>query len=306
MLKYLLSIKEAFGLQEVAKNTLYGYCGDYETTIYSTVTSQEGITVYLNFYADEDYKQQIIKEFINYEGKALAGGQSNTFGVKLTLNGFTAAGAAKKLIVKLRYIISMMKDQGVKGKGFCPACGEELSESEKIQVNDVYVTVDSACANSMREASTMQAKEFKEIPGNYFKGFLGSLIGATVGCVAWFVLYQLGFVSALIALFAVMLADFLYVKFEGKKDKFRVLISTATVLVMFELVCFLTWLIAGSGLAALEGSNLSGLAYVLSDPELKGAFIYDMIMNLVFTGIGAVIQGSIIAKKNKQEKLQIK
>lgn len=306
MLKYLLSIKEAFGLEETAKDRLYGYCGDYETTIYSTINSQEGITVFLNFFANEEYKQQIIKEFINYEGKAFAGGKPNTFGVKLTLNGFTAAGAAKKLIVKLRHIISMMKDQGVKGKGFCPACGEELVEYEKIQVNDVYVTVDPACASSMREASTLQEKEFKEIPGNYFKGFLGSLIGATVGCVAWFILYQLGFVSALIALFAVMLADFLYVKFEGKKDKFRVLISTATVLVMFELVCFFMWIVIGNGLAITDGSNLNGLAYIFSIAEYKGAFIYDMIMNLVFTGIGAAIQGSIIAKKNKQEKLQIK
>lgn len=307
MLKYLLSIKEAFGLEEVNNNTLYGYCGNYETTIYSSINSTEGIVVFLNFFADAPKKQQIISYFVNYEGKAFAGGVANVSGVRLNLNGMTSGGAAKKLIIKLRYILSKLNDEGIPGKGVCPICGEELVESEKIQVNDCFITVDSKCAEDFRSASQIQAQEFKEIPGNYLKGFFGSLIGAVVGAVVWFILYYfVGLVSAWIGLLTVMLSDFLYVKFEGKKDKFRVLISAATVLVMFELVCFMIYALAGSGLAYQAGSNLSGIQFVLQDEELKTGFIHDMLMNLVYTGIGVAIQAGIINKKNKEEKLRVR
>lgn len=307
MQKYLLTIKDEFGLEEKNNNTLYGYCGNYEVTIWSTINSSEGIVVFLNFFADEVKKQEIIREFINFEGKAFAGGMANITGVRLNLNGMTAGGAAKKLVLKLRHVITMLHDQGIPGKGVCPVCGEELVESEKIQVNDCYVTVDPKCANDFRSASQIQNKEFEEAPGNYLKGFFGSLIGAVVGAVVWFVLYYfVGIVSAWLGLLTVMLSDFLYVKFEGKKDKFRVLISAVTVLVMFELVCFMIYGLVGSALAYEAGSNLSGIQYVLQDAELKGGFIYDMLMNLVYTGIGVAIQASIINKKNKQEKLRVK
>lgn len=307
MVKYLLSIKEAFNLKEKNNNTLYGYCGEYETTVYVPAMSTEGIVVYLNFFGDASVKEDIINKFINYEGKAYAGGRVNVSGVRLNLNGFTGASAAKKLIIKLRYIINYMYEQGIKGRGICPICGEEIIESDIVQLNDCYMTLDVKCATDIKEASAMAEKEFKEQPGNYFKGFLGSLIGAVVGAVVWFLLYYfLGLVSAWVGLLSVMLADFLYVKFEGKKDKYRVFISAATVLVLFELVCLVIWGLLGSAYAYSVGSNLSGLQYVLQDSELKGYFIYDMVMNLIYTGIGVAIQSVIINKKNKETRLKIK
>lgn len=307
MMKHLLTVKDAFGLTEVNNNTLYGYCGNYEATICNYASSTEGFVVFLNFFADAAKKQEIIKEFINFEGKAFAGGVANVSGVRLNINGMTNTGAAKKLLLKLRHILSKLNDEGIPGKGFCPVCGEELVESEKLQVNDCFITVDLKCAEDFRSASKEQAKEFKETPGNYLKGFFGSLIGAIVGAVVWFVLYYfVGIVSAWLGLLTVMLADFLYVKFEGKKDKFRVLISAVTVLVLFELVCFMIYGLFGSGLAYEAGSELSGIQFVMQHEELKAGFIYDMLMNLVYTGIGVAIQASIINKKNKQEKLKVR
>ena len=263
--------------------------------------------MFLNFYADEAKKNAIIKEFIEFEGKAYAKGMANVSGVRLSLNGFTGGSAAKKLILKLRHILSKLNDEQVPGKGVCPICGEELVESEKIQVNDCFITLDTNCAQDFRSASQMQAQEFEELPGNYLKGFFGSLIGAVVGAVVWFILYYfIGLVSAWVGLLTVMLSDFLYVKFEGKKDKFRVLISAATVLVLFELVCFMIYGLFGNALAFQDGSSFGGIKYILSVDEYKGYFVYDMLMNLVYTGIGVAIQASIINKKNKQERLNVK
>ena len=81
-------------------------------------------------------------------------------------------------------------------------------------------------ANDFRSASQIQAQEFEETPGNYLKGFFGSLIGAVVGAVVWFVLYYfVGIVSAWLGLLTVMLSDFLYVKFEGKKKVETLVVS---------------------------------------------------------------------------------
>ena len=217
----------------------------------------------------------------------------------------TFASSLKKTVEKLDATIAYLSENGALGVGYCPCCGEALELMKPIRVNDCYVTLSEKCFNELQSVVEVENETFESLPNNYLKGFLGALLGAVVGGIAWYVLYMIGFLSALTAVLAVFLGNMLYVKFGGKPNGVKNIIVAATSLIVLVLTCVLVYYFVVGDLLLQNNIYMDPFEFIFSDAELKGYFISDMVMNVVFTLLGVGIQIYSTKKKDQTYRTKI-
>jgi hypothetical protein len=63
---------------------------------------------------------------------------------------------------------------------------------KNVKINDCYVTLSQNCLGELENAVEEENANFDSLPNNYLKGFLGALLGAAIGGIAWAILYLRG------------------------------------------------------------------------------------------------------------------
>lgn len=287
---YDKDIQEGLGLVEKEKNCYYGEYKGYEVTLYN---SQQGFDLFLNFYGSKEQKLAVAQVFQNAGNKTLVKTEVSTFGFHSVINGMTIKTIIKKIVEKLDITVAYLKENDIKGVGYCMNCGN-IGILTTVKVNDVYVTLDNECLDKIEKMIKKSDEEFIEQPNNYVRGILGALLGAVIGAVTWIVIYLLGYLSAISAILSVFLANYFYVKFGGKANNVKTIIVSTISLVVLILTCFLIYLFL-----------FEDLEIIFMDDEIKSAFIYDMLMNVVFTAIGVVAQYASTKKKDQANRMKI-
>jgi hypothetical protein len=298
---YTEKIYEAFGLVEKEKNVFYGVYRGYELTL--AVNQQ--FFVHLNFFADGNVKAQAVRVFHTASNQTMTNVGVSIYGLAATVNGMTANSALKKLTEKLDATIAYLNANEAKGVGYCPCCGEECDLLKTIRVNDVYVSLDDKCYNEVAKVAEVEEQHYNAQPNNYLKGFLGAILGAGIGAVAWIVLYYLGFLSALTAVLAVFLGNYFYVKFGGKANNVKNIIVAAVSLVVLVLACVGIYYVEVGSVIAANNLNMTPFELIFSDEELKGYFISDMAMNVIFTIIGVVAQIASTKRNDQSSRTRV-
>ena len=298
---YTKKIYEALGLEEKEKNVFYGHYHGYELTV--VITQQ--INLFLNFYCDGNVKLNAINIFQKTTNQSMVVTGGSVYGLCASVNGMTFASSLKKTVEKLDATIAYLSENGALGVGCCPCCGETLELMKPVRVNDCYVTLSEKCFNELQSAVEVENETFESLPNNYLKGFLGALLGAVVGGIAWYILYMIGFLSALTAVLAVFLGNMLYVKFGGKPNGVKNIIVAATSLIVLVLTCVLAYYFVVGDLLLQNNIYMDPFEFIFSDAELKGYFISDMVMNVVFTLLGVGIQIYSTKKKDQTYRTKI-
>ena len=298
---YSKKIIEAFNLVEKEKNVFYGVYKGYEMTI--IVTQQ--INLFLNFYADGNIKAGAVNLFQKTSNQTMTITSGSVYGLTSSVNGMTFNSALKKVIEKLDATIAYLNENGALGVGYCPCCGEADELMKTVRVNYCFVTLNEKCLNSLERSVEEENADFDNQPNNYINGFFGALLGAVIGAVAWAILYSLGFLSALTAVLAVFLGNYFYVKFGGKANRVKNVIVAVVSLLVLILTCVLMYYNVVGGILLEYNINMDPFEFIFSDEELKGAFIYDMILNVIFTILGVVIQIGYTKKKDQAYRVKI-
>ena len=298
---YTKKIYEALGLVEKEKNVFYGVYKGYELTL--AVNQQ--FYVHLNFFADGNVKAQAVRVFHTTSNQTMTNVGVSVYGLAATVNGMTANSALKKLTEKLDATIAYLNVNEAKGVGYCPCCGEECDLLKTIRVNDVYVSLDDKCYNEVAKVAAVEEQHYNAQPNNYLKGFLGAILGAGIGAVAWIVLYYLGFLSALTAVLAVFLGNYFYVKFGGKANNVKNIIVAGVSLVVLVLACVGIYYVEVGSVIAANNLNMTPFELIFSDEELKGYFISDMAMNVIFTIIGVVAQIASTKRNDQSSRTRV-
>ena len=136
----------------------------------------------------------------------------------------------------------------------------------------------------------MSNPEFKS-EGSYLKGALGALIGALIGALVWAVVYLLGVIAGIVGLLIGWLAIKGYDKMGGKQDKGKLVIV---------IVCIIIGVLVGTyaGLIVDCYKELSDYGItvgetvelvnevIANDSEVQGEVIRDVLLGLVFAGLG--------------------
>lgn len=303
MYGYLKIIQDEFNLKEKGKNTLYGVINGFEVTIVGSQT----ITLFLNFNASEDIKIEAAKEFKAYNGKSnFVNSIADIYGISAIVNGWTGKSAANSLIEKLKYVIDYLINQNAEGISKCLVCGKDFDiEKQTIRINDRYVTLCDECVNEFTELVEEENKVFDNAPNKYGVGILGAILGALIGCISWVILYFIGFLSAITGILGVFLSDLFYTKFGGKSNKVKLVIIALVNLVLMLLAPVAVYYVVIQGIMIQEGISGNPFVYIFEDKDICGPFLRDIVMNVIFTGLGVGIKLLDIYRKNKLNKTRI-
>lgn len=290
-------------------NFAYGIIHGYETN--ATVNLLDNFTplrMHISFYATPEQHQNIEAAINNLKIKYFKM-EFTTYGISLGFNEFTAGQLIKKLPGVLDSIYGVLSDNGALKSEFCPVCGGQLGEgAKKCNIDGFTITIDNDCVNRINMIINAENQDFTAAPNNYFKGFLGALIGGVAGAALSIVFYMIGLISAISAFVSIILGAFLYQKFHGKPDKMMIVIVALTTIVLLEATIPVIYIVASGMAAAQEGLSMSAIeafSLLMEDGEFALYFYRDLAMVFLFSVIGIAFEISYLKRKIKKRKTNI-
>lgn len=285
-------------------NFAHGIVKGYETNAAIQVTeTYDPVKIHISFYATEEQKRSIDAALTNAAIKRCRVTFS-PFGLTLGLNDFTIGGLVKKLPAILDTVYAIISENGALGSDYCPVCGKPFEEgnTKDCNIDGFTIRLDNDCVEKMNSVITAENQQFENAPNNYLKGFAGAVIGGVAGAVCAFILYLIGFISAISAVVSVVLGAFLYEKFGGKPNKMMLLIVAATTVVFMLLSVIITYYMAAAIVSAdpefADYTTWTLFTAVLQTPE----FISDILYALLFSALGVGIEIYYKARKIKRRK----
>ena len=119
----------------------------------------------------------------------------------------------------------------------------------------------------------------------------------------FYILYTIGFVSAITSFVSIVLGVVLYKKFGGKPDKIMILIVTLVTFVVLILTLLFIYVSASNVLVTEYGFTSTGIQAfkdMMTVKEFKASFTSDLVMTIIFTAIGAGYEVYSLNKKVKR------
>ncbi len=271
----------------LAFGTLYGY----EINYFIRMMDQKApVLLHISTYASHEQKNQMVSELRNQKIKFLTP-LFDDYGLILGLNDVTVGKLLSRLDEILKITINIIKEKGGQDNKYCPLCGKELDieQSRKYNVDGFYLTLDSDCVSNMNQVIEKENEAIDAQPNNYFKGFLGAILGAGIGAASFVIIFLLEFISAISAYLAVFLGALFYQKFGGKRNKMMVLI--VAVVSIFAICGTLVglYIIAATGISVEQGTNLIGFkafSEMMKDPSFSSEFYSNLALTFLFTALG--------------------
>ena len=98
---------------------------------------------------------------------------------------------------------------------------------------------------------------------------------------------------------------YFYVKFGGKANNVKNIIVAGVSLVVLVLACVGIYYVEVGSVIAANNLNMTPFELIFSDEELKGYFIYDMAMNVIFTIIGVVAQIASTKRNDQSSRTRV-
>lgn len=285
----------------------YGNINGYEVNAYlKTLDTVAPLNIHFSCKLDHDTKNKI-EAYLRDAKIKFFSFSFTTFGLAIGLNDITMAALIKRLPAIIDQITNCLKTNNVPGSEYCPVCGELLDPltSQKCNVDNYFITLDNQCVANINAVIVEENQSFEQAPNNYFKGFLGALIGGLCGLIIAILLYSIGFISSFSAFIATIVGFFLYQKFGGKPNKLMIVIVTITTVVCMALSIFAIYIYAASTAAKSVGVDLNAFeafGICMGEGEFAGLFIADLSLTLLFTAIGIIYQIIIKARALKRKK----
>ena len=290
----------------VSGNTAYGEVGGYEVnaSLHTMTGGSTPLHIHFSCFTTPEQKDAIKEAFVatGLFGIALLGWTplGVTIGSKLpTLKKF-----AQRLADALRQLPQILSANGALGLGYCPACGKPLSgESKVCHPGGMQIKMDCACMAEINVAIRNENQTFQDAPNHYLRGFGGAALGGVVGALVAYVLFQIGFISALSVFVAFALGAFLYQKFGGKPNKGMILIVSLTSFVFMIGAVFGVYLVAISNILAEQGVDMTAIEafrQLMENSEFSRGFLTDLWLTVLFSVVGMVGEIIMLMRKIKR------
>ena len=204
-------------------------------------------------------------------------------------------GTMKRIYEFIQWFFPMLEESGATKWNVCTECGFEVAGGTWKLVDGIAFYLHQTCAEKMtRDIESEETERREADTGNYFTGLLGALAGSAIGAVLWAVVLSLGYVASLVGLVIGWLSEKGYNLFKGKQGKAKIAILIVAVIFGVLLGNFasdaftLFTMIQGGELPGMVLADIPGmiLLLLLSEPEYRSATISNVLMGLLFAGLG--------------------
>ena len=157
----------------------------------------------------------------------------------------------------------------------------KIQDKEYVILDGIKLYLDKDCCDLVNEKIAKRKVEFKELPNNYLKGFLGAFLGGFVGLLLWVLIGGvLGYVSGWMSFFVFWLSDMGYSLFKGKiNHKKSFMVSMVTLIFSFLGLLFSYFILANK--LDVNFSNFF-------DSSLMGVFVGDLVLAVILYIVGVI------------------
>ncbi len=290
----------------ITGTTAFGLIDNYEVNFaVNSAQFSQPVAFHISFFAINEIKSEIWKQFNELNIKGI-GFSFTPYGMLFTFTGMTFGSIAKNINDNFDKIIEVINQYEVKKTPYCPICGSEITQenSKTCTIQGFRITLDQDCVNKINHEIQADNAAFEELPNNYGKGFVGILIGSIAGVVIAFILFMIGFISAISAVAGIWLGSYLYQKFGGKPNAVMVIMSSLTTLVFLLLFVFIIYVYVAN-VADINVTSTGFAAFteaMRNVPEFKTEFISNLLMTVLFSAIGAGYEAYSLFRKVKRNK----
>ncbi len=191
---------------------------------------------------------------------------------------------------------------------FCSVCGSsDLSKIETL--NGQPVDGGANATTPVMPSYPAPSAPVDNGHGNIVAGIVGAVLFAIIGAALYFVVYQMGFIAGICGLVMFVLADFGYGLFAQTKNKTSLVRLAAAVISMLVMIFVAEYLCLSYEIfQAYKEFDVTffeafkATPEFLTDPEISGAVIEDLIFAYGFGLLATIgnISQVIKARKNKQ------
>lgn len=202
-------------------------------------------------------------------------------------------GTMKKIEAFVDFIIPLLDGHGADKAEICNECGAPILDGGVWILRDGVAAfhVHSACANRVQEkinADNAQRKE--EDNGSYASGAVGAVVGSLVGAVVWALVLMLGYMASVVGLLIGFLSEKGYTLLKGKQGKAKI-----AILVIAVILGVVIGTVGGYVLQVVQVMNemeidqslfAELLEAVFTDSDVQGEMISNLLMGLLFAGLG--------------------
>lgn len=294
----------------VEGNNAHGIYEEFEVNISYNLMSRLPLTIQISTFIASEKWDNFFTTLKNAKIKYYNFTRTS-YGLLIYATDMTAGTMAKNLKSKLDIIINYIKSYDGLNVNYCPVCGSKLNDLNKLQINDsgFIIGLDQDCKDRINEEILKRNEAYDNQPNNYLQGFGGALLGGAIAAILSFVLYLMGFISAIPALVGVTLGAYFYKKFGGKINRNMVFIVTGTMIVCLVGILLIIYLLASKAYAINAGYDYTLFeAFSFALDNVKGfreGVIRDFIMTIFFIILGAGYEVYLLSQqvRNVKDKL---
>lgn len=288
-------------LFEFKQNHAYGFIEDYEVNYYMELYYSNNIHCQFSFYTTSENKLELINKLRKLELNKVEF-KDNAYGIEYiikSIGGFFNKKTTNMIMLINETIVNSLKEFKALGREYSPLSGQEFDLDNgrfvKIPYLNFKIKLLKEEADNINQTIKTANEEFKVLPNNYGRGFLGVLLATIIG-LAMMAIFTLGFgvISAWAPIVSIMLGSYFFKKFGGKPTWVMIVMIIVVNLVAMMGFMFILYSLSAVGYAIEANYNptsyIDALDYCMTDVEgFEESFIRDMIITLLFCIIGFAV-----------------
>ncbi len=285
--KNVKSFAEANGLA-ISKNIAYGNLRGYAATVSE---GQGFVQIILSTSFPDANDQRAVEEALRQANL------SKEYGVT-SLNFFpknirmTLAYTLKKHITRveafLNFFLPLLDEHHATGVHICPECGGDITAGCWKLINGIAYHLHTECGSRVNRDITNadQAKKDSDT-GNYVTGFIGAMLGAALGGIAWGLVLLIGYVASVVGLLIGFLAERGYTLLKGKRGIGKVIILILATIFGVVFGIFFSDAVTLLMKPNVGFGDLSELFTLLfHNDDYVRSTIGNIVLGLIFAGLG--------------------
>jgi len=207
---------------------------------------------------------------------------------------FDNPGTMKKVQEFLDWFIPLLDQYSATKADVCAECGAQISSGCWKLVDGIAHHMHESCGEKVRaQISEENATRKEKSEGSYGQGLIGALVGAAIGAIVWAFVLHMGYVASLVGLLIGFLAEKGYNLLGGKQGKGKVVILIVAVVsgVLIgtfgaDVITIVSMISNGETFLTYADIPSTLLLLLKEDPQYRSAVISNILMGLLFAGIG--------------------
>ncbi|MDE5994483.1 MAG: hypothetical protein K2G60_03105 [Oscillospiraceae bacterium] len=268
-----------------------GRCKGFYVTVNTT---QNGMYSFqISAHSDYDPGNEALRNFVESRKSVTKQIQSVTaYNNSITVVS-TRAFLAKKIPQHVNEaimpIIDFLASNGyVSG---CMQCGSQTSQIDCYDINGTNHYLCSECVGKVEGALADRKQNILANKSKLIPGIVGALLGSLIGCVVYFLVWQLGYIAAIAGLVTAVCAFKGYEILGGVVDKKGVIVCVIMIILSVLLANKLVW--AYDAYSALKEYGASffdcfrSIKGIISEANLTNEYYGDLVMAYLMTALGS-------------------